>query len=94
LEHALSCICFVGLPYLLHARAGPHFLAFITFLLAIAVFLAMCVLLGFHTFLVLTGQGTIEMIAHFSSEKVNLTFGIRMQSMQQAIAHCTKDRLL
>mmetsp|Transcript_1828 Transcript_1828/g.4685 ORF Transcript_1828/g.4685 Transcript_1828/m.4685 type:complete len:309 (-) Transcript_1828:1236-2162(-) len=60
-------------PHVMHTRSssweGPSFLAFLTFLLAISVFLAMCGLLGWHVFLVLTGQGTIDAFSNYYEEK-------------------------
>jgi len=51
-------------------HSGPSFLAFLTYILAIAVFLAMCGLLSWHVFLVLSGQGTIDAFGNYSSSRV------------------------
>jgi hypothetical protein len=47
-------------------------LAFLTLLLAISVFLAMCALLGWHVFLVTTGQGTIDAFGNYCAERVRI----------------------
>lgn len=46
------------------------FLPFLTFLLACALFVALCGLFGWHVVLVVTGQGTIDALGAYVRDKV------------------------